>query len=839
MKETLPIDAHLDAILALDAPNFVLRATAGSGKTTRVPPAMARSAHGRILCVEPRRLAAIAAARRCAAEAEQKVGDSIGYHVRMDKAFGKNTKLVFVTTGILLQYLCRDPMLEGIDAVIFDEFHERSLDMDTALAMCRFVQNEAAPDLRIVVMSATIDPGALTHFLQPCGIYDVEAPRFPLEIEYSAGTPGMRFAEYRPQLVSALQRAAKHDQGDILVFLPGMADIRAAEDEARALFGNTFDYYVCHASLPIEDQTAVLKPQSEKRRIVLSTNVAESSVTIPRVTCVIDVGLAKEKFFDSTSGLSRLETARISRASADQRAGRAARIAPGLCLRLWNQATHNLLDADTRPQIERLDLAQPMLQIYAWGLELPQKLAFLTPPRPTRVADACDLLLRLGALESPANDENETNTDLPLKLTKLGSQMAALPLEPRLARWMMAAREFGCEKDASLLAAYLSEAPYRRGARELFASPDLEVDLDILRKRLPNELTYLKRQAADILEAVRDLPTPNELRKTASEAEARARSMLAAYPDRLAEPRQQSRDKIKQFTTSDPNRFLQPILARMTPNRGVQLAQGQTLTDARYLICADLDLVRHVERASNLVLKAIAIDPAWIDWKTGVRARYEAEKDRVVIAEAVYYDVFTLRETFLHDKKYAKLEHKILLEAAQKAPLKAINTEGPAITSLMARMRFVKKIEPGFDYPELDEEFARFILPDLVERAHNFEELRAADLTSIMLDALDDMMRATLDALAPTHVKLENGRLCEVDYTNDPPIVRVRIQQAFDTWHVPSVGGGKVPVLMHLCAPNNRTAQVTQDMDSFWKTGYPELRKVLKARYPKHDWRDV
>ena len=843
MKDTLPIDAHLDAIMALEAPNFVLRATPGSGKTTRVPPALARKSKGRVLCVEPRRLAAIAAAKRCSAEAGQGVGDEIGYHVRMDKKLHRDTKLVFLTTGMLLQYLCADPMLEGIDAVIFDEFHERSLDMDTALAMCRFIQREASPELRIIVMSATIDPEALTHYLAPCDVYDVEAPRFPLEIEYAQVTPGMRFFEYSACLVEALERAAKRDEGDILVFLPGMADINNAEGVARTAFGDKFDYFVCHASLPIESQTAILRPESDRRRIVFATNVAESSITIPRVTCVIDTGLAKEKFFDSTSGLSRLETTRISRASADQRAGRAARIAPGLCIRLWNLASHNQLDPDTHPQIERLDLAQPMLQIYAWGLESPHTLEFLTPPRPGRVKDACELLLRLGALArlnelEPGDDDDTTSSDA-LSLTQLGTQMASLPLEPRLARWMMAALEFGCEKDASLLAAYLSEAPYRRGARELFAGPDLECDLEILRKRLPNELTYLKREANDILEAVRLLPRPQEIRKTSSGAEARARSMLAAYPDRLAEPRQQTKDRLKQFTASDPNRRLQTIIARMTPNRGVALSQGLSLTDAKYFICADLDLVRHVERASNAVLKALAVEPAWIDWKTGIKARYEPEKDRVVIAQAVYYDVFTLRETFLHDPKYAPLEQKILLNAALKAPLKAINVEAQAIVALMARMRFVKRIEPGFDFPELDEEFARLILPDLVKRAHNFEELRALDLTAIMLDALDDMTRAMLDACAPKQVKLENGRLCDVDYTNDPPIVRVRIQQAFDTWHVPRVGGGKVPVLMHLCAPNNRTAQVTQDMDSFWKTGYPELRKLLKARYPKHDWRDV
>ena len=444
--EILPIDAHIDALLKIETPNFVLRATAGSGKTTRVPIAFAKQNKGIVLCVEPRRLAAVSAANRVAVELGEKVGDSVGYHVRMDKRIGKATKLLFVTTGMLLQYLCQDPLLEQVSAVIFDEFHERALEMDTALAMIRYVQREFRENCRIIIMSATLDPAPIENFLSPCSVYDVEAPRYPLQIEYIATPSGGWFRDYRASLVEALQRASRNDQGDILVFLPGMADILAAKEEAQNLFGQQFDLVVCHASLPIEEQTAVLRPTTAKRRIVFSTNVAESSVTIPRITCVIDTGLAKEKFFDSAIGLSRLETVRISRASADQRAGRAARVAPGVCIRLWEQNRHALLEAETHPQIDHLDLAQSVLQIYAWGLVSHQALAFLTPPRAGRLSDACQVLLRLGALKDEGNDA-------PYTLSEMGRMMVRLPLEPRLARWMMAAREYGCEKDTALLAA--------------------------------------------------------------------------------------------------------------------------------------------------------------------------------------------------------------------------------------------------------------------------------------------------------------------------------------------------------------------------------------------------
>ena len=833
--EVLPIDTHVDAILKIASPNFILRATAGCGKTTRVPLALAGQVSGGILCVEPRRLAAVAAATRVASELGENVGESVGYHVRMDRRVGPKTKLIFVTTGMLLQYLCHDPLLEKASVIIFDEFHERSLEMDTALAMVRHIQRDVRGydgmgGLRIIVMSATLDPAPLEAFLSPCALYDVDVPRFPLRVEHIPTPSGCQYRDYQSSLRDALQKAAAWGQGDILVFMPGMSDIRAAQEDARALFGDAFEDCVCHASLPIEAQTAVLRPSTKKRRIVFATNVAESSVTIPRVTCVIDTGLAKEKFFDSASGLSRLETVRISKASADQRAGRAARVAPGLCLRLWGEHTHALLDDGSRPQIERLDLSGAVLQIYAWGMAGYDRLDFLTPPHPGRLSDACDLLVRLGAL---IHGDSQA-----VRLSDLGRQMASLPLEPRLARWMIEAVCYGCENDAALLAAFLAEAPYRRGARANFDSPDLACDLEILKKNLPPDLAWLRREAADILQSVRALP--HVPRKQAASAEmARALSMLAAYRDRLAQPRPQTKERQKKFTASDPARLLQPVIAKMTPNRGVTIRQGRSLTDAKFFICADLDLVRNVEFASNTVIKALAVDPSWLDWQTAVRARYEADKDRVVVAQSVFYDVFTLRETFIHDKKYASLEQKILLEAALHDPFHALHFEGEAIKMLMARLAFVKRLEPAFDYPALDEGFAQYVLPDLVKNAHCFEDLRKADLCALMLDALDDMGRAMLDTLAPAQVRLENGHVCRVSYLQDPPVVSMKIQQAFGTWHVPCVGGGKVPVCMHLCAPNGRVAQVTQDMDSFWKNGYPELRKILKARYPKHDWRDV
>jgi len=817
----LPIDPYLPSITATTKQNLIVTATAGSGKTTRLPWAIARLAKGKVLCVEPRRLACLAAATRVASELGECPGQNVGYHVRLDKRTRQNTKLTFLTTGMLLQYLCSDPFLEGIDAVIFDEFHERSLEADVALAMCRYLQRHADHPMRIILMSATLDAMAIEPYLTPCDIFDIDAPIFPLSIEYCSETPGTRPQDYVPHILKAIEKASLATKGDILIFLPGMAEIQFAIQAATPTWARDFDLVICHASLPLEAQNAILNPKTTKRRLIFSTNIAESSLTIPRVCAVIDTGLAKEKFFDSTLGLSRLETVRISRASADQRAGRAARLAQGVCHRLWTTHTHAQLEHDTRPQIERLDLAQPILQIHAWQLEAPQALPFLSAPAQGRIHDAQMLLRQLGALDGN-------------KLTPIGQHMAKLPLEPRLARWLIEAANYDCLEETAWLAAYLSEAPYRRQARDLFPGPDLDVDRSILQKskRLP-EFACLAKIAKDLLETARSLlPAPTYI-PTASPQEAIAKSMLSAYPDRLAQPRP-SREK--NLTDSDPKRLTRPIYARMTPNRGVVIPQPQTLHDARFLLCIDLDLAPHVKHAANAVQKAIAIDPKWIPWQEGLKARYEPDKDRVVVAMCTFFDVFTLRETFLHDDSYDDIACQTLLEAALQNPQKALNFDTPDLVQLIARMAFTQTHRPELDFPCIDDNFAKKILPKIIRQHRSFSALQEIDLAHIVTQRLSPEAAAALQTIAPTHITLQNGRRTTVDYTLSSPVIRVKIQDAFGTFQIPHVANGKIPVLVHLCAPNGRPAQLTQDLDSFWRNTYKDVRKLLRGRYPKHDW---
>lgn len=818
----LPIDAFLENILASERKNLVITATPGSGKTTRIPPALADNAKGRVLCVEPRRLACVSAAGRVSFERSSRCGEFVGYHVRMDKKWSDKTKLCFVTTGMLLQYLCADPFLDDVSVIIFDEFHERSVEADISLAMAVYLQKEVRPDLRIVIMSATLESEEISNYLEDCDVFNIEAPIYPLKIRYIERNTSSRFGEYGPILIEECARALSENEGDILAFLPGVGDIRSAISLAEARFGEKYDCVECHASLSLDAQRQVLNPVSDRRRIIFATNVAESSITVPRVRIVVDAGFARRKFFDSVSGLSRLETHHISRDSADQRAGRAARLGPGLCIRLWSEVFQHQMEAQIAPEIERLDLSQACLQIMAWNLEKPELLPFLSMPAAGRFEDARRLLQRLGAIDSDC-------------LTEIGHRMVGLRVEPRLARWLIAAAEFDCLRDASLLAAWLSEAPYRRSMRDSFSGPDLFEDFLVLKKSLRKpEFMPIKIVADDILESAREIP--QKLRSDSMDLKEKlARSMMQAYPDRLAQPRPQK----EKLSASDPRRNTMPIPACMSGNRGVIIREAHTLKDAKFFICADLDLVKGVERASSRVVKAFEIDSKWIPWQKGITARYEPDKDRVVVAQAVYFDIFTLRETFLHDAKYDALYKKTLLNAALKTPLKVLNLESEAWKRLTARLEFVKTLSPGFAFPVFDEAWARELMPSLVSKARNFEEIHSLDLTSSTLAALSPDIQNALRKLAPERVKLENGYETSVDYTLSPPVIRVIIQKAFGIHHLPYVGGGKVMVMIHLCAPNGRPAQVTQDIENFWKSTYADVRRLLRGRYPKHDWPEV
>ena len=917
-RSSLPIDPWLGAIVGAQNKNIIVSATPGSGKTTRIPPAFLASRRdggdGRILCVQPKRIACIAAAKRVAAENNETLGGAVGYHVRLDKKTSENTRLVFVTTGILLRYLCSDPFLENVSHVIFDEFHERSLENDLAFAMVRTLQEACRDDLRITVMSATIDADPVEQFLAPCSVFKIDAPIHPLAVRYAPIRPDKRFSVYISPLIDAVKTAIAETDGDCLVFLPGVGEIQEAVNIAAPVFPDCA-ICACHASLPIARQAQILSlPSDRKRRIIFSTNVAESSLTVPGVKAVVDSGLVKQKFFDTFSGLSRLETQWISRASADQRAGRAARIAPGLCIRLWPQSMQNALNAQTIPEIERLDLSQAILQICAWGLQAPESLRFLSQPAPNRIAEAKKLLRKLGALKpaatntpsrrrydnsgdaesaaeyinidihgnadnissdcagkTPGNIINQdianqdianqdianqdiANQDIsneaPDIITPLGRQMAAIPLEPRLARWMLEAADLDIIPEAALLAAFLSETPYRRNQKNEWSKPNLCDDFFELKKNIRKpEFAQLKRIADDIAKAAENIPLrskqgdqnisdrPLHNMARIGIKDALAKSMLPAYADRLAQQRTAKKDA--SVPKDDPRRDTIPVFACMSGNHGVTISAPYDLKDETFFLCADVDLVRGIERASSRVVKAFPVDPKLIPWEQKRIARYEPDKDRVVVADALVYDCFILRETFLRGGDIRPIIRQTLIDAARRNLPKALNFSADAWIQFKARCDFAKKCQPYNDIPEFNANWFARILPKIVGNAASFAELRAADLSQIAAKSLSQSAKSILQTYAPERATLPNGYETAVDYTLSPPVIRVKIQKAFGAYALPKVGAGTIPVLIHLCAPNGRPVQMTQDLPNFWRSTYADVRKLLRGRYPKHDWPEI
>lgn len=775
--------------------------------------------------------------------------------------------------------------------------------------MVRTLQDACRDDLRITVMSATIDADPVEQYLSPCSVFKIDAPIYPLRLRYTPIQPDKRFAVYIAPLIDAVKTALAETDGDCLVFLPGVGEIQEAINIAAPIFPDCM-LCPCHASLPIDRQAQILSlPSDRKRRIIFSTNVAESSLTVPGVKAVVDSGLVKQKFFDTFSGLSRLETQWISRASADQRAGRAARTAPGLCIRLWPQSMQNALNAQTIPEIDRLDLSQAVLQISAWGLQASESLRFLSQPAPNRIAEAKNLLRKLGALKHAApnilsrrkdnnsadpeyinidaggsdnitsdcccqnggnvinqivanpnddnqeisapNDDNQDMPDAPPPdiITPLGRQMAAIPLEPRLARWMIEAADLDIIPDAALLAAFLSETPYRRNQKSEWAKPNLCDDFFELKKNIRKpEFAQLKRIADDIANAAENIrrrsmqetpgiSAPPHNRNRIGIKEALAKSMLPAYADRLA--RQRSAKKDPSVPKDDPRRDTIPVFACMSGNHGVTITAPYDLKDEIFFLCADVDLVRGVERASSRVVKAFPVDPKLIPWEQKRIARYEPDKDRVVVADALVYDCFVLRETFLRGDDIRPIVRQTLIAAARRNLRKALNFSADAWIRFKARCDFAKNCQPYNDIPDFNINWFAGILPKIVANASSFAELYAIDLSQIAAKSLSQCAKSALQTYAPERVTLANGYETSVDYTLSPPVIRVKIQKAFGAYALPKVGAGSVQVLIHLCAPNGRPVQMTQDLPNFWRSTYADVRKLLRGRYPKHDWPEI
>ena len=819
MKPPLPVDSVLpDLIAALrSGGNAVLVAPTGAGKTTRVPPALLASGISgdrMIVMLEPRRIAARAAARRMAEKGGWRLGAEVGYQVRFDHRAGPATRILVVTEGILVQRLQADPFLEDVGVVVFDEFHERSLHTDLSLAMARRVQREVRPDLRLVAMSATLDPGPIAAYLGDCPVLESRGRLFPVAISW---------LDSRQGVAGAVRRALGETDGDVLVFLPGVGEIqRCAETLETLASEKDLAVLPLYGDLPAEQQDAVLRPL-DRRKVVLATNVAETSVTIDGVTAVVDSGLVRRLRFDPATGLDRLELGKVSRASAEQRAGRAGRQAPGVCLRLWGEWEHAALPEREAPEITRVDLAGPALQLLAWGETDLAAFGWFEPPDPAALAAAELLLRRLGALDEHG-------------LIATGRAMARLPVHPRLARLLVEGHRFGVSREAALLAALLAERdPFPRAPRaERGAGPrrasrsdflDRLDALEAFERRDRGEPAALHAGAARFVLKARDQladMTKRGLgagkRSDGDRDGALLRALLAAYPDRVARRREPRSPR-----------------AVMVGGRGVRLAEESAVLDPELFLCLD---VAFGSQAESLVRLASEVQPEWLPpelLRTDVELTFDETRERVIAWRRTRYEDLTISEAEI--PAAGEDAERLLAAAAAANPERALPLDDPAVAGFLARLRWLAGWMPELQLPTFGPAEIARLLPALAAGKRSFAELRRVPLLAALEGILSWEQRQALEKEAPERLEVPSGSRIRIAYEpGRPPVLAARIQEMFGLAETPRLAGGRAPVLLHLLAPNGRPQQVTHDLRNFWETTYPQVRKELQGRYPRHAW---
>jgi ATP-dependent helicase HrpB len=831
MPLPLPIDDVLAAVLESlrRSPSIVLQAPTGAGKTTRVPPALLDAGFARagdIILVEPRRLAARAAAARMAFERAQAVGDDIGYHVRFDRRVGPKTRIVAVTEGILLRRLLDDPYLEGAAVVIFDEFHERSLSADLALGMTRLVQQTVRPELRVVVMSATFDTRAAAAYLGGCAIVESAGRLFPVEIRYQP-----RSLRQPPSLAAAeaAMWLADETPGDLLVFLPGWNEIRHTAKHLEN-FAAARDIRVLplHGELSPEEQDAALA-RSERRKIVLATNVAETSVTVDGVTGVVDTGLARQLHFDPRLGLDRLQLTPIARMSADQRAGRAGRQQPGVCVRLWSEASHRQRPAATEPEVRRVDLAAAVLQLLCLGETDLERFPWFEPPRPEAVRQALDLLRQLGAVH---ND----------KATELGGAIARLPAHPRLGRMLVEGWRLGAQERTALAAALLSERdPFPlTGDHASTASAARTADfvarveaLEAFAHKQPAPANLHRPTARTIVrvqeQLLRELRSVTRAAGTSlrshqatsvagSRDEALGRALLAGFPDRVAKRR-----------AHDPRRGV------MAGGRGVRLAPTSGAIDGELFLCLDVE-----DRPKEaLVRLALPVQRDWLAKEhlaAAIEVLFDESAERVAARRRLRYLDLLIEESHaaITDETQASAA---LLEAARNRIERVLPAAESPAGAYLTRLRCLREWMPDLNLPALADDDLRMLLPLLCTGRRSFAELRDGPWIDALQQALAPQQYQLVEREAPARIEVPSGsRIALLYEVGRPPVLAVRIQEVFGLRDTPRLAGGRVRVLLHLLGPNYRPQQVTDDLASFWANVYPRIRKELRARYPKHAW---
>ncbi len=828
--EALPVDEVLPDLAQKlnEKPNLVLIAPPGAGKTTRVPGALLDeglvSPCEQVWVLEPRRLATRMAAERLAAERQCPLGQEVGYQIRLESKQSKATRLVFMTEGVLTRRIQEDPSLEGVGAVILDEFHERSLHADMAIALLKEVQDSLRPELKIVVMSATLDPTPVANFLGECSVLRSEGRMYPVEINYLPQAEDKRVSE---QAVSGVKKAIRDRNGqpggDILVFLPGSGEIRQAAEKLEEDLGESLEVCPLYGELDRKLQDKAVGPRSHpgKPKIILSTNIAESSLTIQGVDTVVDTGVAKVNRYDAGLGADRLELLRISKYSAQQRTGRAGRLGPGRCYRTWDEKAHQRLPEQLPAEITRVDLSAPILEILRWSSQDPNLFSWFEAPPAASIKRSVQLLEGLGVIGSNS-----------FRLNELGEQLAQLPLHPRQGKLMSQAAELGLLEEASYLAALAGErdiVSQREFLKDSVANSDLIDRMERLtafsRGESPRSLRIDGHRAKQVLRTARQLRRISEklfkVSKGAKRGEEKLlKLILHAYPDRVAKRLE-----------GDAGRYA------LVGGTTARLGHYSLVKDSEYVVAVQVDAGQRGK--GGFVRLASAVE---LDWLQGIglgvqdieTARFDLKRELVEpVRRKVYLDLVLSEKV---DSSLQVDSSAVLAEAARAQIDRALPVTDE-FYAFLNRLEFVRRNNPELELEPFDVSIRERMLEQLCMGKRSFKALRETNLVSFITQTHPAGLSSVLRQYAPETIQVPSGSNIRLKYPAEgPPVLAVRLQEVFGLYDTPKVAGGRVPVRMELLAPNMRPVQVTQDLRSFWDSTYTDVRKELRRRYPKHQW---
>jgi ATP-dependent helicase HrpB len=755
-----------------------------------------------LVMLQPRRVAARFAARRIAEEQHLTLGRQVGYHVRFERHLSQETRLRILTEGILARQLLDDPYLPGVGCVVLDEFHERSLYSDLAIAMLRELRQSVRPDLILIVMSATLDAEPISAFLGGVPIIDVPGRRFAIEIEYR----GMTGGRIEQKTADAVRDALANPGGDVLVFLPGAEEIRRTRSELNDV--RSADVFPLYGSLPAVEQDRALS-DTGRRKVILATNIAETSLTIPGVDVVIDTGLERLPMYDANRGMDRLELRRISKASASQRAGRAGRTGPGRCVRLWTAKEQQTLDDFAPAEVDRVDLSSAVLSLHAWGAGDVGRFDWFERPSEQAIAGAENLLQMLGAVEPRGTGG--------FQMTELGRRMLGLPIPVRLARLLIDAHQLGLGRAAADIAAILSE-------RDVVQAPaETSGDSDLLERRrfLCRQNPAAARRIAQISnQLLRWMPAASEKRDV--DERQLLKLVLLAYPDRVVR-----------------RRATDASAGMMVGGVGVRLAAESVVRRGEFFVAVDVQADQRSRKSESLVRMASRIERSWLSElfprsiSTENQLIFDEPRQKVLERKLTRYRDLIIEEN--DDSPGNRMAAGAVLgEALRQRGKEFFEIDEPA-RQWLARLALLRRAMPEHPWPNLDDEQLGELL---VAAAHGRRNVRE-------MDSPADLLRATLayplDRLFETHapsvIVVPSGNRIAIDYiAANGPVLAVRLQELFGLNQTPSVCAGRVPLVLHLLGPNFRPVQITNDLASFWQTAYFQVRKDLKARYPKHSW---